>query len=164
VSAEDDPGRASGDARPASRSPLAPGATTWTLDGKTPLPSFAALTEDELQAGMTFLTLLPTMFIVAHVDYVRTVRIRPLAAEQTELTIDWLLLPEVAASPDLDLERLVALGRLVVTQDGRVCEINQRGLHSRAHEAGVLVAQEHGVHELHRWVRARLEESAPLRG
>jgi len=157
VSAEDDPGRGS-HAPTAPRSPLAPGATTWTLDGTTALPSFPDLTEEERQAGMTFLTLLPGMFIVAHADYVRTVRVRPMGPEQTELTVDWLLPPEVTARADLDLERLVALGRLVVTQDGRVCEINQRGLHCRAHEAGVLVAQEHGVHELHRWVRARLAD------
>jgi len=156
VSAEDDPGRSPGEDRSSSRSPLAPGTTTWTLDGTTRLPSFPGLSEEERQAGMTFLTLLPSMFIVAHVDYVRTVRVRPLGPEQTELTIDWLLLPDAASRPEFDLERLVALGRLVVTQDGRVCEINQRGLRCRPHEAGTLVAQEHGVYELHQWVRERL--------
>jgi len=156
VSAEDDPARGHGAGSSVSRSPLAPGATTWTLDGSTRLPSFSELTDEERLAGMTFVTLLPSMFIVAHVDYVRAVRMRPLGPEQTELTIDWLLLPEVASSPEFDLERLVALGRLVVAQDGRVCEINQRGLRCRAHLAGVLVAQEHGVYELHRWVRERL--------
>jgi Rieske 2Fe-2S family protein len=105
---------------------------------------------------MTFLTFVPGMFIVAHLDYVRTVRVRPLGPEETELVVDWLVTPEARASPAFDLENLVALGRLVVAQDARVCEINQHGLRCRAHAAGVLVPQEHGVHELHRWVRARL--------
>jgi Rieske 2Fe-2S family protein len=154
VSAEDDP-RGNEEAGSA-RSPLAPGATTWTLDGTTRLPSFPELTEAERRAGMTFVTMLPGMFIVAHLDYVRTVRMRPLGPEQTELTVDWLLQPEASSNPGFDLERLVALGRLVVAQDGRVCEINQRGLHCRAHDTGILVAQEHGVYELHRWLRERL--------
>jgi Rieske 2Fe-2S family protein len=154
TSARDDPARDAASAP--SGSPLAPGAVTWTLDGQSTLPRFRGLTQAEQEAGMTFVTLLPTMFIVAHVDYVRSVRVRPLGAEQTELTVDWLLPPETLADPSLDLERVTALGRLVVEQDGLVCEVNQRGLHSRAHEAGVLVAQEHGVYELHRWLRERL--------
>jgi Rieske 2Fe-2S family protein len=97
------------------------------------------------------------MFIIAHADYVRTVRMRPLGPEKTELVIDWLVANEARANADFDLERLLALGRLVVTQDARVCEINQRGLRCRAHSAGVLVAQEHGVHEFHRWVRTALD-------
>jgi Rieske 2Fe-2S family protein len=155
VSAEDDPRRAQSSAPGA---PLRPGAVTWTLDGASDLPGFASLTPEERAAGMTFVTLLPTMFVVAHVDYVRSVRVRPLGPEVTELTVDWLVAPEVAAS-ELDRERLCAMGRLVVAQDARVCEVNQRGLRSRAHEHGVLVAQEHGVHALHCWIRERLGES-----
>jgi Rieske 2Fe-2S family protein len=155
VSPADDPAPPSGATDGAS--PLASGAVTWTLDGTTSLPPFPDLDESERRAGMTFLTLLPGMFVVAHVDYVRTVRVRPLGPEQTELIVDWLVSPAARAGPEFDLEKLLALGRLVVAQDGRVCEINQRGLRSRAHAAGVLVPQEHGVHELHRWVRARLD-------
>ena len=156
VSPEDDP--APRDPAGTGGSPLAAGAVTWSLDGATRLPAFPALSEKERRAGMTFRTLLPAMFVVAHVDYVRTVRVRPLGPEQTELVVDWLVSREARASPVFDVEELVALGRLVVRQDGRVCEINQRGLRSRAHTAGVLVPQEHGVYELHEWIRARLGE------
>jgi Rieske 2Fe-2S family protein len=158
VSADDDPAQVAGTAR-AGSSPLASGAVTWTLDGKTTLPFFPDLTEAERAAGMTFVTLLPGMFIIAHADYLRTVRVRPLAAETTELTVEWLLPDEARDAQDFDLERLTALGRLVVTQDARVCEINQRGLRCREHVGGVLVAQEHGVHEFHRWVRAALDDT-----
>jgi Rieske 2Fe-2S family protein len=156
VSRDDDPARAAVHPGAARASPLAPGAVTWTLDGQSRLPPFPGLTEAERSAGMSFLTLLPGMFVVAHLDYVRTVRVRPLGPERTELVVDWLLPPEVCAQPGCDLDPVLALGRKVVAQDARVCEINQRGLHCRAHAAGVLVAQEHGVHELHRWIRQRL--------
>ena len=43
----------------------------------------------------------------------------------------------------------------MVREDGRACELNQRGLHSIRHDAGVLVGRETGVREFHRWVRER---------
>jgi Rieske 2Fe-2S family protein len=84
----------------------------------------------------------------------------PRAPEQTELIVDWLFEPETLERPDFDLEHYVALGRRVVEQDARVCERNQRGLHSMRHEAGVLVAQEYGVHEFQNWVRKALRTGA----
>jgi Rieske 2Fe-2S family protein len=87
---------------------------------------------------------------------VRSVRVLPKGPERVELTVDWLLPPGVAEAHPEELERLCALGRLVVAQDGRVCEVNQRGLKSRRHREGVLMPQEHGVKEFHDWLRARL--------
>jgi Rieske 2Fe-2S family protein len=55
---------------------------------------------------------------------------------------------------------MIALGRLVVSQDGRVCEINQQGLRSRRHREGVLMPQEQSLHEFHEWLRARLLEAS----
>jgi phenylpropionate dioxygenase-like ring-hydroxylating dioxygenase large terminal subunit len=161
VSLEDDPRRHSDRTAADITSPMAPGAVTWTLDGRSTLPPLDGLDERERAAGMTFLTLLPSMFIVAHVDYVRSVRVRPLAPEQTELIVDWLLPATLCAQGELALEPLLELGRRVVQQDASVCEINQRGLRSRAHAAGVLVGNEHGVYELQQWIRARLAERAP---
>ena len=73
-----------------------------------------------------------------------------------ELTVDWLLPPGVAERHAEELERMFALGRLVVAQDGRVCELNQQGLRSRRHRAGVLMPQEHALAEVHDWLRSRL--------
>ncbi len=50
------------------------------------------------------------------------------------------------------------LGRLVVAQDGRVCEQNQKGLRSRRHREGVLMPQEASLLEFHDWLKARLAE------
>jgi len=136
--------------------PLAPGAVSWTLDGTSRLPALPGLTPAEQDAGQTFVVQLPSMFVVAHRDYVRSVRMLPRGPERIDMVIDWLFAPETLERPDFDLEHCVALGRLVVEQDARVCERNQRGLHSMRHEAGVLVAQEYGVHEFQEWVRQAL--------
>jgi len=76
-----------------------------------------------------------------------------------ELTVDWLMAPGVAERHSEELERMFELGRLVVAQDGRVCEINQQGLRSRRHREGVLMPQEQSLHEFHAWLRTRLQEA-----
>jgi Rieske 2Fe-2S family protein len=157
IDAGDSPDAAPG----AAGAPLAPGARTWTLDGASDLPSLPGLDAEEQARGQTFGVLLPTMFVVGHPDYVRSVRMLPRGPEHTELVIEWLFEPATLEREDFDLERSVALGRRVVEQDARVCEINQRGLHSRRHERGVLVAQEYGVFEFQQWVRQALATQPP---
>ena len=135
---------------------LRPGAVTWSADGETALPWFDGLGETETEAGMTFADLPPTMFLVAHVDHVRTVRVVPLGPEETELTVDWYLHRDVAARPGLDLERLTAFASQVVREDGRACELNQAGLRCSRHQHGVLVEKEKYVYEFENWVREKL--------
>ena len=98
------------------------------------------------------------MFIVGHADYVRTVQLRPLGPEATELTAEWLFLPETLESPDFDLSNIVDFATLVLEQDSAACELNQKGLHARSHRSGVLMPEEYAVHAFHRWVRRELRE------
>jgi Rieske 2Fe-2S family protein len=139
--------------------PLAPGAVTWTLDGRSDLPPLPGLGDAERRRGQVFGVSWPSTFVVAHVDYVRSVRLRPVGPERTELVVEWLFDPSLLARGDLDLDRIVALGRLVVEQDTRACERNQRGLHSLAHREGVLGPQEYGVFAFQQWVREQLRDA-----
>ena len=107
---------------------------------------------------MTFATFVPTLFLVAHVDYVRTVRVMPIGPEETELIIDWYVHRDVVNHPDLDIERLSAFASQVVSEDARACELNQQGVRCGRHERGVLVERERFVFEFEQWVRNRLEE------
>lgn len=134
---------------------LRAGAETWSRDGHVHGPVFSGLTPAERAAGQTYATSLPSMFIVGHVDYVRTVRLVPLGPEQTELTAEWLFPVEAIASPDADIDNIVAFGRQVLEEDAAICEINQKGLRSGRHEAGVLMPEEYDLHRFHEWVRAR---------
>lgn len=137
---------------------VAPGLVTWTLDGQTKLPLIDGPSPEDRAPGVVFASFTASFFIVAHPDYVRSVRILPRGPENVELTVDWLLPPGVAERYPEELERMCALGRLVVAQDGRACELNQLGLRSRRHRAGVLMPQEESLHEFHEWLRSRLAE------
>ena len=142
--------------------PLKQGARTWTLNGEPCGPEFAKLTVSQRQAGHFFVTLLPTVFIVAHVDYVRVVSLKPLGPEKTELRAEWLFLPETLDSPKFDLDNVVKFATMVLMQDAEACEMNQRGLKSTRYTDGTLMPQEFDVHRFHQWVRQRTDYGAAL--
>lgn len=135
---------------------VGPGKRTWTLDGRSSLPLLHGPNEIERSRGMTFASFTGSMFVVAHPDYIRSVRIYPRGPEETVLVVDWLLPPGTREEYADQIESMLALGRLVIEQDSRACELNQQGLRSRRHEHGVLVPQEYAVREFHEWLRERL--------
>ncbi|MDH4109111.1 MAG: aromatic ring-hydroxylating dioxygenase subunit alpha [Gammaproteobacteria bacterium] len=140
------------------------GVETWTVDGRSDLPPLAGPDDADRAAGMRFSTFLPSLFVVGHPDYVRSVRVVPCGPESTDLVVDWYLPPDVAGEHADKIEHMLELGRIVVAQDGRVCELNQQGLRSRAHRQGVLVAQEYYLWDFHQWLRRRLCEPQTAEG
>ena len=135
---------------------LKDGSKTWTMDGTLCGPEFPDLTDEERTRGQTFVTLVPTMFIVAHRDYVRTVTLIPLGPERTELRAEWLFLPETLASPDFNLANVIDFASLVMIQDGAACEMNQRGLRRDKAVSGTLMPQEYEVFKFQQWVRNQM--------
>ncbi len=95
-------------------------------------------------------------YMVGHIDYMRIVSVRPMGPEEMELTAEWLFPSETLANKDFDLENTVSFGRLVVEQDGAICEVNQRGIRPLAHREGILMAQEYAVRNFQEWVRRSL--------
>ncbi len=134
---------------------LRPGAQTWTPDGKLCARPFPGLTDAERAAGYTFVTLWPTAYVVAHADYVRSVRIEPVAPERTRLTAEWHFAPE--ALPDLDPAAVASFAITVLQQDGAAAEMNQRGMRSPAFTAARLMPEEYELHAFHRWVLSEME-------
>ena len=96
------------------------------------------------------------MFIVGHVDYVRVVRLRPLAPEQTELRVEYLFPAETLADAGFDMRNIVEFTNRVMTEDAEVCELNQQGLRALAHRRGVVMPEEYVIKQLHDWIDAEL--------
>lgn len=135
---------------------LKAGARSWTLNGLACGPDFPGLTQEERAAGHTFVTIYPSCFVVAHVDYVRVVTLTALAPERTALSAEWLFLPETLAAPGFDLANVTDFAGKVLQQDGAACEMNQRGLHSSRYRAGRLMPQEFDIRHFHQWVLAQM--------
>ena len=151
------------DEDPRFRGGLRQGAATWSMDGQAHGAIFPGLTAEERKAGQTYVTAWPTMFVVGHVDYVRIVSLRPVAAEATELSAEWLFPRETVEQMGFDIANTIDFGRLVLEQDGAACELNQKGLHAMAHKQGVLLPQEFAVFAFQEWVRAGLAQlTAPV--
>ena len=136
---------------------LKPGARTWTMDGQPCGPAFPGLTPAQRSAGYTFVTLYPTMYVVAHIDYVRAVRLEPTGPETTRLTAEWLFASDTLAQPGLDAGEVAAFATIVLDQDGAAAEMNQRGIRSPAYTRATLMPQEFDIARFHHWVMTRLE-------
>lgn len=137
---------------------LTPGAQSWTPSGQPCGPVFPGLTPAERQAGHTFVTLWPSLFVVAHVDHVRAVRLEPLGPEETRLSAEWYFARETLAQPGFDAAAIAGFATLVMQQDADACEMNQRGLRSPAFTAARLMPEEYEIHRFHHWVRTHLED------
>jgi Rieske 2Fe-2S family protein len=144
------------DPDPKFKGGLRSGAATWSLDGKTTGVSFPGISDADRKAGYVYMTGLPSVFLVGHVDYVRAVRLLPLGPELTELRVEYLFSPQTLADPQFDLRNVVDFTNRVMTEDAQVCELNQLGLRAGPHIRGVVMPEEYVVRQFHEWLRAEL--------
>jgi glycine betaine catabolism A len=135
------------------------GAESWTIDGQPVGVPFPGLSAEERKEGHLYLTALPSVFVVAHLDYVRIVRLLPLGPERTDMSIEFLFLKETLQDPERDIMKAVEFTNIVMSEDAGICEVNQRGLHALPHEQGVLMPEEYAIRQFHDWVRAELNRS-----
>jgi Rieske 2Fe-2S family protein len=139
---------------------LKEGAASWTASGRACGPEFPDLTPVERRNGYNFVTVYPTMFVVAHVDYVRAVFLEPTGPETTRLTAEWYFPQETLDQPGFDAAEVAAFAKIVMAQDCEVAELNQRGLRSPAYERGTLMPEEYAIRDFHRWVLRNMQEEA----
>jgi Rieske 2Fe-2S family protein len=144
------------DTDPKFKGGLRSGAETWSLDGKTTGIPFPNLSDADRKAGHIYMTGLPSVFLVGHVDYVRVVRLLPLGPERTELRVEYLFSPQTLADPKFDMHNVVDFTDLVMTEDAQVCELNQLGLRAGPHARGVIMPEEYVIRQFHEWLRAEL--------
>ncbi len=144
-----------GDEDPRYAGGLRSGAQSWTMDGKPVGVPFPKVSEEDRKAGHLYLTSVPSVFIVTHVDYVRVVRLLPLGPELTEMSIEFLFLPETLEQKH-DITGAVEFTNIVMSEDAEVSELNQRGLRAAPHEKGVLMPEEYAIRQFQDWVRAEL--------
>jgi phenylpropionate dioxygenase-like ring-hydroxylating dioxygenase large terminal subunit len=138
---------------------LRSGAESWTMDGRLVGVPFPKVSLEDRKAGHLYITSYPSVFLVAHADYVRVVRLLPLGPELTDMSIEFLFLPETLADPNRNIMNAVEFTDIVMSEDAAICEINQRGLHALPHRSGVLMPEEHAIRQFQDWVRSELTRS-----
>ncbi|MEM7207937.1 MAG: aromatic ring-hydroxylating dioxygenase subunit alpha, partial [Pseudomonadota bacterium] len=88
--------------KPRFRGGLRTGAESWSGSGNVSGARFDGLSDEEINRGQSYFVSLPSVFIAAHVDYMRTVRIIPRGPEETEIDVEWLLPQESLDDPNFD--------------------------------------------------------------
>jgi len=146
-----------GDADPKYRGGLRRGAATWSKDGQVSAAPFPNVSAADAALGAVYLTGLPSMFVVGHVDYMRVVRLLPQGPERTELRVEYLFAPETLRDPDFRLANIVEFTDQVMSEDVAVCELNQLGLHALPHARGVVMPEEYAIKQFHDWLAAQTE-------
>ena len=79
-------------------------------------PIFPDLTEVQIKTAANFVTIYPTVYIVAHVDYVRIVSLVPTSPETTQLTAE-ALCPAAMKQTEFDPSEVAAFASIVLEQD-----------------------------------------------
>jgi Rieske 2Fe-2S family protein len=131
-------------------------AVTSTCSGTTKRPIFAGLRDRPRQRYHAELVL-PNLLLYLFPDYVCARSLWPLSSTRTRIVSEWLFEPAAMEHPDFDASDAVDFMNLLGEQDWQVCEAVQRGVVSRAHRHGVLLAQESEVADVTRWYLEQLE-------
>lgn len=147
---------------PAFRGGLAEGLETFSRDGTAQGYAIAeGLSEEDRKRGFTYVDSAPSLYIGAHADHVRTVRILPLGPEQMLLSVDWLFHAAALEDPNYDTSNVTDFARQVIEEDAVVSELNQKGMHAAPMKQGVLMPEEYELKSFKEWVEnaLRLYES-----
>jgi Rieske 2Fe-2S family protein len=130
---------------------LKPDAHTMAFGGggeRDPLPGL----DEAARRTVGYLAIFPNLLISLHPDYVMVHTLWPKSAGETEVRCDWLFDAAAMTQPAFDGSDAVAFWDLVNRQDWHVCELAQRGAHSRGFGRGRYSGGEGAVHEFDRMV------------
>ena len=136
------PGKTTGNA-------LKEGAFTWTFDGQPCGLTFPDLTEAQVRTAANFVTTYPIAYIVAHVDDIWIISLVQTSPETTQLTAEWLFSPATTKRERFDPAQFAKFSGIVLEQDAKAAEMNQRGLRSPRFKTGRLMPQEFNIHRFY---------------
>jgi len=89
-----------------------------------------------------YYSIFPNMLLSLHPDYVMVHQLLPQSPERTLILCDWFFHPEAFKRGDFDPDDAIEFWDMVNKQDWHVCELNQRGIASRAYKPGPYSARE----------------------
>ncbi len=82
----------------------------------------------------------------------------PTGPESIEVQVEWMFQPEALADPEYDISNITEFLKQVLTEDGEISEVNQRGMHSAPMKQGVLMPEEYDVKNYRDWLLAALKD------
>jgi Rieske 2Fe-2S family protein len=114
--------------------PIRPGGSI-TASGNTCAPLVGELGAED-RARVYYYSIFPNLFLSLHPDYAMVHTLWPEASDRTRIRCDWLFHPNAFTTKDFRPDDAVSFWDMTNLQDWHVCEMNQRGVQSRAYEPG----------------------------
>ena len=116
------------------RIPIREGFLTQSEGGRPVAPLMGRF--KEYDGGVTAMQFFPINWFVADNDYAMLVRFNPLALQETEAEITWLVHPAAVEGRDYELAALTWLWGGTLREDQKITENNQAGVNSRFYRPG----------------------------
>jgi len=132
--------------------------TSMTRSGYTKRPTLPGLTEVDRQR-ISYHVLFPNTFFSLHPDYLMIHRSWPISPSHSRVENEFYFDPEVMARPDFDPSDAVDIWDEINQQDWRVCELAQKGTHSRVWRGGRYSDQESLVCDFDLFVKDEMRQS-----
>ena len=134
-----------------------PGASSFTLSGKTAREPFPGLNDAEKRRYDGEL-IAPGMMLNLVPDFAYFRTLWPLSPGRTRIVSEWLFHPDEMARPGFDPSDAVEFAMLVARQDWAVCAGVQRGAGSRAFRGGLYVPLESEAAGFASWYLGRMAD------
>lgn len=114
--------------------PLYPGYETGTEDRQPAAPLLGKL--KDYYGGAADAGISPSTYMLFYADHAVIYSFRPLAAQQADMEITWLVREDAQEGIDYSLDRLTWLWDVTSIADKRIIDHNQAGVNSRYYEPG----------------------------
>ncbi len=118
----------------ATRTPLAEGFVTESVDGQPAAPLMGDFREYDM--GTLRLSTLPNFWNHSSSDHSVSTRLTPAGTALTKAQVTWLVHEDAVEGVDYHLDRLLPFWKLTSEQDWALCENNQRGVNSSRYQPG----------------------------
>jgi phenylpropionate dioxygenase-like ring-hydroxylating dioxygenase large terminal subunit len=126
--------RSDGACHTVCRIPIREGFLTQSKDGQPVAPLMGSFRAYD--GGVTGMQFYPINWFVGNNDYAMLVRFTPLALQETEAEITWLVHPDAVEGRDYDREAITWLWGNTMREDQKITEDNQVGVNSRFYRPG----------------------------
>ena len=133
-----------------SRTPLAEGFVTESMDGSRVAPLMGDYQDEEV--GVLRMRSLPNFWVHASCDHAVAARMLPAGPRKTRMRGYWLVDAKAKEGVDYQLDRMLPFWNLTNEQDWEICKWQQKGVDSIGYQPGPLSqAKEYNVDAYIRW-------------
>lgn len=142
------------------RYPFHQGYVTESLDGKPVAPLMGDYTEADM--GTFCIVTHPNFLFESSSDHALTMRMTPVSARHTRMTVTWFVNETAEEGRDYDVQNVTAFWQRTGEQDWKLCANNQAGVNSRAYRPGPYGNRETAINTFQDWYLNQISDPVLL--